>query len=354
MSRTPKAVLLTGGSGFIGSHVLDYFVHALPNTMFVNVDILDRCANPKNTQDLDRYRNYRFIHADILEKFHMIHLLREYNIDTIMHFATQTHVDNSFGNSMTFTQTNVLGTHTLLEAAREVGVQLFIHVSTDEVYGTSDPDDEDKTEQTAILDPTNPYSATKAAAEMLVRSYHHSYGIPCIITRGNNVYGPKQFPEKVIPKFIKRIARGLPCEIHGSGSQQRSFIHARDVATAFEAILLKGEVGKIYNIGSENEMSIEHLYTKIANVMVDLGYKPKNSASVRDRSFNDQRYPVSTESLNSLGWHERIEFDLGLKETAQWYLDNDCYWSEEEAVLKAHPTFNNISSIHSPIMSMFK
>ena len=337
MSRTPKAVLLTGGCGFIGSHVLHHLVHKMPDTMFINVDILDKCANPKNTVELDRYRNYRFIHGDILEQYHIIHLLKEYEIDTIMHFAAQTHVDNSFGNSMTFTKTNVLGTHTLLEAAKEVGIKLFIHVSTDEVYGTSGPDDEDKSEHTAILDPTNPYSATKAAAEMLVRSYHHSYGMPCIITRGNNVYGPRQFPEKVIPKFIKRIMNGLPCEVHGSGSQQRSFIHAHDVATAFESILLKGEVGKIYNIGSDNEMSIENLYTKVSNIMCELGYETKNYESVRDRSFNDQRYPVSTESLLSLGWKECVDFDTGLKETARWYIDHGGYWPEEESVLQAHP-----------------
>lgn len=337
MRDAPAAVLVTGGCGFIGSHVLHYLVHKMPETMFVNLDILDRCASPKNTEELERYRNYQFVHGDILEQYHIIHLLKEYKIDTIVHFAAQTHVDNSFGNSMTFTKTNVLGTHTLLEAAKEVGINLFVHVSTDEVYGTSGPDDENKSEGTAILDPTNPYSATKAAAEMLVRSYHHSYGLPCIITRGNNVYGPKQFPEKVIPKFIKRIAKGLPCEVHGSGSQQRSFIHARDVATAFEAILLKGEIGKIYNIGSENEMSIEHLYTKIVNIMYDLGYEAIDKKMVRDRSFNDQRYPVSIESLSSLGWIERVDFELGLKETAQWYIANEGYWPEEEHVLEAHP-----------------
>lgn len=334
----PNAVLLTGGCGFIGSHVLEHLVHRFTDTMFVNIDVLDKCANPRNTKELERYRNYRFVHGDILEQYHIIHLLKEYNIDTIMHFAAQTHVDNSFGNSMTFTKTNVLGTHTLLEAARDVGVKRFIHVSTDEVYGTSSPDEEDKTEKTAILDPTNPYSATKAAAEMLVRSYHHSYGIPCIITRGNNVYGSKQFPEKVIPKFIKRIAKGLPCEVHGSGKQQRSFIHARDVATAFESILMHGEVGKIYNIGSDNEMTIAHLYEKISNVMRDLGYKVDDKfETVRDRSFNDQRYPISTESLKSLGWEEQVEFDLGLKETAEWYIANEGYWPEEESVLTAHP-----------------
>lgn len=336
--RVPKAVLLTGGCGFIGSNVLHYLVRKFSETLFINVDILDRCANPKNTEELNSFPNYKFIHGDILERLHMTHILKEHGVDTIMHFAAETHVDNSFGNSMKFTRTNVQGTHTLLEAAREVGIDLFIHVSTDEVYGTSGPDDDDKTEA-AILDPTNPYSATKAAAEMLVRSYQHSYGLPCIITRGNNVYGPHQFPEKVIPKFIKRIIRGLPCEIHGSGDQQRSFIHTLDVATAFEAILLHGKVGEIYNIGSENELSISHLYKKICNVMSELGYETHDSSEVRDRAFNDQRYPVSTTSLKSLGWIERVEFDLGLKETAQWYIDHEGYWEEENAVLVAHPRF---------------
>ena len=305
--------------------------------MFVNIDILDRCANLKNTEDLNHLDNYRFVHGDILEQYHIVHLLKEYNIDTIMHFAAQTHVDNSFGNSMTFTRTNVLGTHTLLEAAKEVGVQLFVHVSTDEVYGTSGPVDLDKLENTAILDPTNPYSATKAASEMLVRSYYHSYHLPCIITRGNNVYGPKQFPEKVIPKFIKRIIKGYACEVHGSGSQQRSFIHAHDVATAFETILLRGEVGKIYNIGSDTELSIQQVYTKVADIMAELGFAGAGVTSVRDRSFNDQRYPVSVDSLTSLGWKQEIDFDQGLKETVQWYINNDGYWPAEEHVLQAHP-----------------
>ena len=204
-------------------------------------------------EELDVLPNYKFIKGNICSSDLVNFVLTTHKIDTIMHFAAQTHVDNSFGNSFQFTQNNIMGTHVLLESAKNAGIKRFIHVSTDEVYGEQHAD-QDAMDEEQVLEPTNPYAATKAGAEFLAKSYHRSFQMPIIITRGNNVYGPHQYPEKLIPKFINQLMRGQKVTLHGDGTNMRNFLFVEDVARAFELILFRGKVGMIYNIGGSNEI----------------------------------------------------------------------------------------------------
>ena len=272
------------------------------------------------------------------------YVLRKERIDTIMHFAAQTHVDNSFGNSFTFTESNIMGTHVLLEAAKEARVKLFVHVSTDEVYGEGSSGV--ASHEGTILEPTNPYAATKAGAEHLVKAYHRSFSLPIIITRGNNVYGPHQYPEKIIPKFINQLMRGLPLTLHGSGDNTRNYLYVEDVARAFDAILHKGTVGDIYNIGGNNEFSNAEVARTLLSLM-QLADGPGGIAAaeakwivrVPDRPFNDLRYPLDCSKLHDLGWSEEVTWTVGLRRTVDWYAKYSGNWRIEdvEAALVAHP-----------------
>ena len=259
--------------------------------------------------------------------------------DTVLHFAAQSHVDNSFGNSFSFTKNNIDGTHALLEASRIAGtVKRFLHVSTDEVYGESSFElDESNTEQASLLAPTNPYSASKAGAEMLVMAYGRSYGLPFVITRGNNVYGPNQYPEKAIPKFIILASRGEKIALHGDGMATRSYMHVADAASAFDTILHKGHDSHVYNIGAHEERSV----LSIARDICALTNRDANQTItyVKDRAFNDRRYFIDCSKLLALGWHQSKEWSTGLHETVQWYLSQDLssYWGNFDAALAPHP-----------------
>ena len=316
----PKNILITGGAGFIGSHVASLLVKQYPYKVVV-YDKLDYCASLRNLEDIQHLQNYKFVKGDILSTDLLRYVIQQEEIDTILHFAAQSHVDRSFGNSLTFTTNNVLGTHILLEVAKECDVQRFIHVSTDECYGEVL---EEKAKETASLLPNNPYAASKAAAEMIARGYYRSFGLPVIITRGNNVYGPRQYPEKLIPKFLDLISGGKPCTIHGKGDQRRTFVYAEDVAKAFVIILHKGSVGEVYNVGSENEYSVldiaRMLYRKVG-VDEKLEY-------VEDRPFNDTRYLIDSSKVEALGWINETSFDEGLDKTIRWYKEHPGYWCE--------------------------
>jgi len=239
-----------------------------------------------------------------------------HNIDTVLNFAASSHVDNSFGNSMSFTRNNVLGTHNLLECARVYGkIEKFIHVSTDEVYGEV----KDSQAEEAMLNPTNPYAATKAAAEFIAKSYLLSFGLPVIITRGNNVYGKYQYPEKLIPRFSMLLTLNQKLTIQGTGKNTRTFIHANDVAKGFETVLMKGYIGEIYNIGCRDEHAVLNIAERLVKQL-----KPNDSleswlTTVKDRDFNDTRYDIDCSKLHALGWKPVIPFEEGLKETVEWY-----------------------------------
>ena len=240
-----KSILITGAAGFIASYVLRHFIVQYPEYSIICYDKLDYCASENNFNMLKHYKNFTFEHGDITDANRTLHVLKKHKVDTIMHFAAQSHVDLSFGNSYSFTHNNVYGTHVLLECSINAGVKRFIHVSTDEVYGEVEPDKPDLLEN-ALLCPTNPYAASKAAAEMIVNAYYKSYKLPVIIVRSNNVYGPHQFPEKVIPKFTCLLNRGQKLTLHGDGSPTRRYLYAGDAADAFDTIFHKGKVTFIY------------------------------------------------------------------------------------------------------------
>jgi UDP-glucose 4,6-dehydratase len=332
---SPKVVLLTGGAGFIGSNVLLHLVVKYPNVQWYCFDSLEYCACMKNLDAIIRLKNFKFIRGNICTQDIVRHVLEEYSIDTIMHFAAQTHVDNSFGNSFAFTQTNVMGTHVLLESAKSYGgIRRFIHVSTDEVYGEIDGDHVD---EDSVLRPTQPYAAAKAGAEHLVLAYYKSYQLPVIITRGNNVYGPNQFPEKVIPKFINLILRGQKLPIHGDGSALRSYLYCEDVARAFDLILHKGTTGSIYNIGIDTETSVKEVAAKLYEIMGVAYDASKACEFVEDRKFNDKRYAIRSDRLKALGWKPEIGFDDGLRRTVAWYRENKDNWGNIDDALVPHP-----------------
>ena len=300
-------LLITGGCGFIGSNFINYYFPKNKISKLVNIDAMYYCANEKNVDEIIRNSNkYILVKGNICDSHLIDDILKQYNITHIIHFAAQSHVQNSFEDSLTFTKDNILGTHTLLESCRKYGkIQRFIHVSTDEVYGESmNSVDEKHKNEHSILCPTNPYAATKAGAELIAQSYNHSYKMPIIITRGNNVYGINQYPEKLIPKFIKLLKEGKKVTIQGNGTSVRSFLHAYDTSTAFETILEKGIVGEIYNIGCDEKM--EYSVMDVAKILIKLIKNTDNYNEwieyITDRPFNDQRYYISNKKLKDLGW----------------------------------------------------
>lgn len=330
--RDPCNVLVTGGCGFIGSAFVNTLLRN-PDTIhkpsvIVNIDKLDYCSSIKNIDDTYFHNgsvNYHFICGSVADKTLLSKVLCDYRINTVVHFAAQTHVDHSFERSLSYTQDNIVGTHVLLECLRVYGqVTRFIHISTDEVYG----DTHVKANENSVLCPTNPYAATKAAAELLVQSYIHSFKLPAIIVRSNNVFGPRQFVEKLIPKFSMCLLNDQQCTIHGSGETVRAFIYVDDVVNAILTILQKGTVGQVYNIGSSFELSVmevlSHLITEIC--------PDKNlhdvAIYVGDRPYNDKRYFICDQKLKSLGWTQNVSFVEGLQKTIQWYKTHGkSYWN---------------------------
>lgn len=313
-----KTMFVTGGGGFIGSNFLNYFCKKYPDIKVINLDALYYCGNKNNVEkEIRDSPNYTFIHGN-LQSFDLLKYVFETNeITHVIHFAAQSHVQTSFTDSLQYTNDNVLGTHNLLEVNRLYNPQLkkFIHVSTDEVYGESmnTIDEAHKTEH-SILCPTNPYAATKAGAELIAQSYCHSFKMPIIITRGNNVYGPNQYPEKLIPRFIQQLKNNEKVTIQGDGSTVRAFLHAYDAAQAFECILKKGKVGEIYNIGCDEGM--EYSVMGVAKILIrmikDTDEYDKWITHIEDRPFNDKRYYISNKKLKKLGWKINESFENNL------------------------------------------
>jgi UDP-glucose 4,6-dehydratase len=311
-----KNILVTGGCGFIGSNFINRMLSLNQDIKIVCIDKIDYCSNPDYLISDSRLEVVR---CDINESSEVMKLLVKNSIDTIVHFASQTHVDNSFGNSIQFTIDNILGTHSLLECCKMYGkIIKFIHMSTDEVYGEVDINHSGCTEK-SLLNPTNPYAATKAGAEFLVRSYFHSYKLPIVIVRCNNVYGPNQYHEKLIPKFIHLLLHGEKCTIQGSGVSRRNFIHVNDVTDAMMIIMEKGELNNIYNIGTYNEYSVmDILQILVEKICVDKNYE-NHIEYIEDRPFNDFRYAIDSSNIRNLGWKESIDFQEGMSSTLEWY-----------------------------------
>jgi UDP-glucose 4,6-dehydratase len=313
-------LFITGGCGFTGSNFINYFAKKYPEVFIVNMDAMYYCASEENVlREVRDLSNYKFMKGNLQSIDLVSHILSEYSITHVIHFAAQSHVQNSFDDALKYTYDNILGTHTLLESARKYGkLNKFIHISTDEVYGEVDINHIGCTEK-SILNPTNPYAATKAGAEFIARSYFYSFNMPIIITRGNNVYGPRQYPEKLIPKFINQLINNKKCTIHGKGDSRRNFIYVDDVVKAIEIILQKGIINNIYNIGTNNEYSVSEIADKLITYL-----KPNDKVEdwmqyVTDRNFNDYRYAIKSNELYDLGWKEETNFDKGFEYTIQWF-----------------------------------
>jgi dTDP-glucose 4,6-dehydratase len=306
-------VLVTGGLGFIGSNFINHVLKDR-NWSILNVDRCDYCARVHNVEPHPRYT---LIQADITNMSKMKKLFQEFQPEVVVHFAAQSHVDRSFENTWDYIHDNIIGTYTLLECLKDMPNTLLVHMSTDEVYGEVELN-EVSTVEKSVLNPSNPYSATKASAELLVKAYGHSFGIKWIMTRGNNVFGPKQYPEKVIPKFITQILNGKQCTIHGDGRSRRNFIYVDDVSNAIRTIIEKGTSGTIYNIGTRNEFSVNEIFNMIRVLLNENA----TQIHIDDRPYNDKRYAVDSKDLESLGWSEKSVFDDVLKRTVQWYTNN--------------------------------
>ena len=308
-------ILVTGGCGFIGSHFVNHIFEKYDKIRIVNIDAMYYCANEDNVlkcvRESSRYTFLKMNINDIEDE-----VLNKFKINYVCHFAAQSHVQNSFEDAIQYTKDNVLGTHRLLEYCRKnCKLKKYIHVSTDEVYGESKLIDNDKKTELTLLSPTNPYAGTKAGAELITQTYLHSFNLPIVITRGNNVYGPNQYPEKLIPKFINLLKRGKKVTVQGEGKALRSFLHVSDTVSAFECILQKGKVGEIYNIGCDEGM--EYSVMEVAKILIE---KMKGCSVeewieyVEDRPFNDIRYYISNSKLKDLGWVIRKEFEEGIEE----------------------------------------
>ena len=310
-------LLITGGCGFIGSNFINYYFNKHKFNKLINLDAMYYCANEDNVlENIRNNANYTLVKGNLCDSDLLNDILKRHNITHIIHFAAQSHVQNSFEDSIKFTYDNIVGTHTLLECCRKYGkIQKFIHVSTDEVYGESmlKVDETHKTEH-SVLCPTNPYAATKAGAELIAQSYNHSYKMPIIITRGNNVYGKNQYPEKLIPRFIKLLKENKKVTIQGNGSTVRAFLHAYDTAKAFETILEKGSIGEIYNIGCDEGM--EYSVMDVAKILIKLIKNTDNYDEwieyIEDRPYNDMRYYISNQKVKDLGWNIEIGLMTGL------------------------------------------
>ena len=319
-----KNLLVTGGCGFIGSNFINY-IFSKDKYNIINLDAMYYCANKNNIKkEIRNSKKYTLIKGNLCSEDLVTHILECYEIKEVIHFAAQSHVQNSFLNGLQYTRDNILGTHVLLECCRKYGkIKRFIFVSTDEVYGESmnNVNENHKTEH-SILCPTNPYAATKAGAELIAQSYNHSFKMPIIITRGNNVYGYNQYPEKLIPKFIKLLKENKKVTIQGEGTSVRAFLHAYDTATAFECILNNGKIGEIYNIGCDEGM--EYSVMDVAKILIKMIKKTENYDQwityVEDRPFNDQRYYISNQKLKDLGWNITIDFLNGLENLVNDYL----------------------------------
>jgi dTDP-glucose 4,6-dehydratase len=320
-------LLVTGGCGFIGSQFVRYWLGRYPDDTVVNLDALTYSGNLANLEDVAAAPHYRFVRGSIGDRALVERICEESHIDAIVNFAAHTHVDRSILDASPFIETNVGGTAALLDVVRARSISRFVQISTDEVYGALQPDDPPTTEQ-AVLAPNSPYAASKAAADLMLRAYCRTYGVPAIITRCTNNYGPYQFPEKLIPLMIINALGDKPLPVYGDGLQVRDWIHVLDHCEAIALVLRRGRVGEIYNIGSSNE----HANLEIVERILDHLSKPRALIQhVKDRPGHDRRYALdSTKLRTELGWSPRRDFAGGLAETIDWYVANRQWW---EAVM---------------------
>jgi len=313
--------IVTGGAGFIGSNFIHYILNKYPDYEVVNLDALTYAGNLENLKDVETNPNYKFVKGDICDKDLVNDLVKD--CDVIVHFAAESHVDRSILDAENFVKTNVLGTFNLLEAAKNNGNKRFHHVSTDEVFGTLKPNDPKFNESTP-MSPRSPYSASKAASDHLVNAYFHTYNLPTTISNCSNNYGPYQFPEKIIPLFITNLIEGKRVPIYGDGKQVRDWLFVEDHCEAIDLILQKGKIGETYCIGGDSEKTNLEITKKI----IELMEKDENSIEyVKDRLGHDRRYAIDFSKIkNELGWEPEVTFEEGLKQTIEWYKNNESWW----------------------------
>jgi dTDP-glucose 4,6-dehydratase len=327
-----KTIIITGGAGFIGSHVVRLFVKKYPNCKIINLDKLTYAGNLENLRDVDFLPNYEFVKADITETETMRSVLNKYQPDGIIHLAAESHVDRSIVNPMEFILTNIVGTVNLLNAAREIWKdnmegKLFYHVSTDEVYGSLG--ETGFFTETTGYDPRSPYSASKASSDHLVRAYFHTYKLPIVISNCSNNYGPNQFPEKLIPLSINNIKNNKPLPIYGKGENIRDWLYVVDHARAIDLIYHKAAIGSTYNIGGNNEWTNIDLINLLCKVVDRKLQRPEGTSAklitfVKDRAGHDLRYAIDSSKLRrDLGWEPSLQFEEGLEKTVDWYFLNE-------------------------------
>ncbi len=327
-----KNIIITGGAGFIGSHVVRLFVNKYPDYHIINVDKLTYAGNMANLKDIENEPNYTFVKADICDFEMMVELFAKYNVDGVIHLAAESHVDRSIKDPFTFAQTNVMGTLSLLQAAKnqwngEYADKRFYHISTDEVYGTLEFDGTFFTEDTAY-DPHSPYSASKASSDHFVRAFADTYGMPTVVTNCSNNYGPYQFPEKLIPLFINNIRHGKSLPVYGAGENVRDWLYVVYHARAIDTIFHFGKLSDTYNIGGFNEwrnIDLIKVIIKTVDRLLgnDEGHSEKLITYVTDRAGHDLRYAIDSNKLKAeLGWEPSLQFEEGIEKTVAWYLDN--------------------------------
>lgn len=332
MMEFKRNILITGGAGFIGSHVVRLFVTKYPEYHIINLDKLTYAGNLANLTDIEQQPNYTFVKADICDFEKILELFRQHSIDGVIHLAAESHVDRSIKDPFTFAQTNVMGTLSLLQAAKvswdgQYDGKRFYHISTDEVYGALKFDGTFFTETTKY-DPHSPYSASKASSDHFVRAFHDTFGMPTLVTNCSNNYGPYQFPEKLIPLFINNIRHNKPLPVYGKGENVRDWLYVVDHARAIDLIFHNGKVAETYNIGGFNEWKNIDLIRVLIKTVDRLLGRPEGASEklityVTDRAGHDLRYAIdSTKLKNELGWEPSLQFEEGIEKTVKWYLDN--------------------------------
>ncbi|XOK59483.1 dTDP-glucose 4,6-dehydratase [Paenibacillus elgii] len=319
-----RTLFVTGGMGFIGSNFVRYWLQRHPKDRIVNFDLLTYAGQPANMADAAGLPNYRFVQGDIADADAVRRVLDEEGVDTVVHFAAESHVDRSIADPQAFVRTNVLGTGCLLEEARRAGVPRFVHISTDEVYGALG--EEGVFTETTPLAPNSPYAASKAGSDLLARAYFETYGFPVIITRCSNNYGPYQYPEKLIPTIITRAMRNEPVPVYGDGLHVRDWLYVEDHCAAIDRVLHRGIPGEVYNIGGCNERTNLDI---VRTILAELGKPESLIRFVPDRLGHDRRYAIDPAKIASrLGWQPQVPLEEGLKRTVAWYAANEAWWRE--------------------------
>jgi dTDP-glucose 4,6-dehydratase len=313
-------ILVTGGSGFIGSNFIRHILEKYPDCGVINLDKLTYAGNPDNLKDIEIDPNYSFVRGDICDPDTVDKLMQEQQIDQVIHFAAETHVDRSITDGSAFVRTNLLGTYTLLDSALRHGIDRFIHISTDEVYGSTI---EGSFKETDVLNPSSPYSSSKAGSDLLARSYYITHNLPVIITRCTNNFGPYQYPEKLIPLFITNLLEAEKVPVYGTGQNVRDWIYVLDHCRAIDFILQHGEVGEIYNIGGGAERTNLEITEKILEI---LGNDDSMIEHVKDRPGHDFRYSLDCSKLKDIGWAPKYNFEDALEKTIGWYIENEWWW----------------------------